>query len=173
MVEGGPPEKNKADCDVKEERIPNGCGSKDLELTAFERKDRGKTTGDLEKGVSEKADFESAIELTGYGKFHYLLLAVCGFVSTSEEMDVISMSFILPSAQCDLNLDTHAKGWLNSIIFIGMMAGAYVWGSVADSLGRRKVLIAISFMNALCIVASSFSQSYELFMLFRFLNGAA
>jgi len=111
--------------------------------------------------------------LTEYGKFHYFLLAVCGFVSTSEEMDVISMSFILPSAQCDLKLDTQAKGWLNSIIFIGMMAGAYAWGSVADALGRRKVLIAISFMNALCIVASSFSQTYELFMLFRFLNGAA
>ncbi|XP_066600572.1 synaptic vesicle glycoprotein 2B-like [Prorops nasuta] len=133
---------------------------------------KGKTL-DPEKGFYLKADFEKAIELTEYGKFHYFLLAVCGFVSTSEEMDVISMSFILPSAQCDLKLDTQAKGWLNSIIFIGMMAGAYVWGSVADALGRRKVLIAISFMNALCIVASSFSQSYELFMFFRFLNGAA
>lgn len=29
------------------------------------------------------------------------------------------MSFILPSAQCDLNLNTHTKGWLNCIIFIG------------------------------------------------------
>lgn len=152
---------------------------------------RGKTL-DPEKGSCDKADFEKAIELSGeldlrsknrdhltlrsfaeYGKFHYFLLAVCGFVSTSEEMDVISMSFILPSAQCDLKLNTQAKGWLNSIIFIGMMAGAYAWGSVADAVGRRKVLIAISFMNALCIVASSFSQSYELFMFFRFLNGAA
>jgi VNT family MFS transporter (synaptic vesicle glycoprotein 2) len=54
-----------------------------------------------------------------------------------------------------------------------MMAGAYAWGSVADSMGRKKVLIAISVMNAICIVASSFCQTYELFMLFRFLNGAA
>lgn len=38
---------------------------------------------------------------------HYYLLAICGLVSTSEEMDVISMSFILPSAQCDLDLDTQ------------------------------------------------------------------
>lgn len=94
-------------------------------------------------------------------------------VSTSEEMDVISMSFILPAAQCDLDLNTQTKGWLNSIIFIGMMAGAYCWGSAADSLGRKKVLIVISIMNALCIVASSFCQTYGLFMLFRFLNGAA
>lgn len=174
MVEGDPPSKNLQDCDVKDERVLNGCGSKDLELANYTTlKDLNKLPADVEKGSSEKADFEQAIELTGYGKFHYILLAVCGFVSTSEEMDVISMSFILPSAQCDLNLSTQSKGWLNSIIFIGMMAGAYAWGSVADSLGRKKVLIVISFMNALCIVASSFSQTYELFMVFRFLNGAA
>jgi VNT family MFS transporter (synaptic vesicle glycoprotein 2) len=59
------------------------------------------------------------LNISGYGKFHYFLLATCGFVSTSEEMDVISMSFILPSAECDLNLNTHTKGWLNCIIFIG------------------------------------------------------
>lgn len=83
------------------------------------------------------------------------------------------MSFILPSAQCDLDLNTQTKGWLNSIIFIGMMVGAYFWGSVSDAIGRKKVLIVISFMNACCIVASSFSQNFELFMVFRFLNGAA
>jgi MFS transporter, VNT family, synaptic vesicle glycoprotein 2 len=54
-----------------------------------------------------------------------------------------------------------------------MMVGAYAWGSVADSLGRKRVLIAISVINALAIVASSFSQNYELFMFFRFMNGAA
>lgn len=59
------------------------------------------------------------------------------------------------------------------IRFSGMMAGAYIWGSLADALGRRKVLIVISFMNALCIVLSTFAQSYGVFMFFRFLNGAA
>ncbi|CAG5099480.1 Similar to Sv2b: Synaptic vesicle glycoprotein 2B (Mus musculus) [Cotesia congregata] len=152
MVEGEPHSKPNNKCDVKDNRL-NGCGSKDLELAGIGSK--GKSL-DPEKGSYIKADFEKAIELTEYGKFHYFLLAVCGFVSTSEEMDVISMSFILPSAQCDLNLSTAAKGWLSSIIFIGMMAGAYAWGSVADALGRRKVLIVISFMNALCIVASKF-----------------
>ncbi|XP_045482408.1 synaptic vesicle glycoprotein 2B isoform X1 [Harmonia axyridis] len=177
MVEGDIGLKKKQDCDVKDQgRVPNGCGSKELELKKIVGGSL-KNLPDAEKGTVEKADFEEAIVLTGYGsfipRFHYLLLAVCGFVSTSEEMDVISMSFILPSAQCDLKLNTYTKGWLNSIIFIGMMAGAYVWGSVADSLGRKKVLIAISFMNGLCIVASSFTQTFEIFMIFRFLNGAA
>lgn len=164
MVEGDTSTNKNIVSDVKNNA--NFKGSNDL---------KSKTSIDPEKGVtiSDKADFESAIEHTGYGLFHYILLAVCGLVSTAEEMDVISMSFILPSAECDLDLTTQNKGWLNSIIFIGMMVGAYAWGSVADALGRKKVLIVISFMNALCIVASSFSQSYEMFMLFRFLNGAA
>ncbi|XP_063383439.1 synaptic vesicle glycoprotein 2B [Cydia fagiglandana] len=172
MVETDPGPKPH-DCDVKRNHQLNGPGSKTAELAVVPSL-KTPVKGDPEKGpVSEKADFEKAIELAGYGRFHYLLLAVCGLVSTSEEMDVISMSFILPSAQCDLDLTTQTKGWLNSIIFIGMMAGAYAWGSVADSLGRKRVLIAISVINALAIVASSFSQNYELFMLFRFINGAA
>jgi len=173
MVEGESPRNQKQDSDVKIEQLANGTGSKDLELGNFGPVKEISTKVLPDDKCSDKADFEKAIELTRYGKFHFLLLAVCGFVSTSEEMDVISMSFILPSAQCDLNLNTKTKGWLNSIIFIGMMAGGYLWGSVADSLGRKKVLIVSSFMNALCIVASSFCQTYEMFMLFRFLNGAA
>uniref|UniRef100_A0A1B6EF96 Major facilitator superfamily (MFS) profile domain-containing protein n=1 Tax=Clastoptera arizonana TaxID=38151 RepID=A0A1B6EF96_9HEMI len=173
MVEGSPVARKQIDGDVKHEHV-NGRSAKDIELGGSQQKEpKSKEKTDLELRCSGQADFERAIELTGYGKFHYFLLAVCGFVSTSEEMDVISMSFILPSAQCDLNLNTHTKGWLNCIIFIGMMAGAYFWGSVADTLGRKKVLIVISFMNAVCIVASSFSQTYSYFMLFRFLNGAA
>ena len=173
MVETDPGPKKPHNCDVKREHQLNGPGSKTAELGIVPSL-KTPVKLDPEKGPnSEKADFERAIELTGYGRFHYLLLAVCGLVSTSEEMDVISMSFILPSAQCDLNLTTQTKGWLNSIIFIGMMVGAYAWGSVADSLGRKRVLIAISFVNGLAIVCSSFSQNYELFMLFRFINGAA
>lgn len=141
--------------------------------TSVQPKNQPSHSKDPEKAFPLKADFETAIELTGYGKFHYILLAICGLVSMSEEMDVIAMSFLLPSAECDLNLDTQSKGWLNSIIFIGMMVGAYTWGSLADSLGRKKVLIVISIMNGLCIVASSFAQSYTPFMIFRFLNGVA
>uniref|UniRef100_A0A182PJC9 Major facilitator superfamily (MFS) profile domain-containing protein n=1 Tax=Anopheles epiroticus TaxID=199890 RepID=A0A182PJC9_9DIPT len=156
--------------------LGNGAADRAIVLSNKQHEAKGAYgASDPERGGAHsiKADFEQAIELTGYGRFHYILLAICGLVSTSEEMDVISMSFILPSAQCDLDLNTQSKGWLNSIIFIGMMFGAYIWGSVADSLGRKRVLIVISIMNAFCIVASSFSQTYEVFMVFRFLNGVA
>jgi VNT family MFS transporter (synaptic vesicle glycoprotein 2) len=79
---------------------------------------------DPEGGFYTKADFEQAIELAGYGKFHYVLLAICGLLSMAEESDIVSMAFIIPSSQCDLDLNTEAKGFLNSIIFVGMMVRA-------------------------------------------------
>lgn len=104
MVESEPPLKHKKDCDVKDERVPNGCGSKDLELANLSTiRDTDKNPLDVEKGgICDKADFERAIELTEYGKFHYLLLGICGFVSTAEEMDVISV--ILTICLCNVNV---------------------------------------------------------------------
>ncbi|XP_063700760.1 synaptic vesicle glycoprotein 2C [Culicoides brevitarsis] len=178
MVEGLPPQYNAKNSNVTKSEDDNytAAASHDsivIVTTTTVTDTPKKLPSDPEKAFPVKADFETAIELTQYGKFHYILLAICGLVSMSEEMDVISMSFILPSAECDLELDTQSKGWLNSIIFIGMMVGAYTWGSLADSMGRKKVLIVISLMNGLCIVASSFAQSYMPFMIFRFLNGVA
>ena len=41
------------------------------------------------------------------------------------------MSFVLPSA-CDLHLTSPQKGWLNGIVFMGMIIGGYLFGSIAD-----------------------------------------
>lgn len=76
-------------------------------------------------GSPRKSRATSVYVSTGYGRFHYLLLAVCGLVSTSEEMDVISMSFILPSAQCDLDLTTYTKV---SVLYVTVTLH-YVYGS--------------------------------------------
>ena len=38
---------------------------------------------------------------------------------------------MIPAA-CDLNMTSTEKGWLNAIIFVGMMIGGYVFGGAAD-----------------------------------------
>ena len=51
-----------------------------------------------------------------------------------------AVSFVLPSA-CDLNLTSSDKGWLNAIIFVGMMVGGYSFGGVADIKVCHKEVI--------------------------------
>ena len=116
-------------------------------------------------------DYDTALARTGYGRFHYLLMFVCGWANASDAVEILCISFLLPSAECDLELTPARKGWLSAILFVGMMIGGYVWGSLGDTLGRKTVLINAMVVNTVAGLLSSLSQDFYLFMLLRFLSG--
>ena len=124
-----------------------------------------------EERRTDVGDYETAISKAGYGKFHWILLMVCGWANASDAIEVICISFLLPSAQCDLKLTSGDKGWLSAILFVGMMIGGYVWGTLGDSMGRKKILINAMFVNAICGFASSLAQEKITFFILRFLSG--
>ncbi|TRY68645.1 hypothetical protein TCAL_07687 [Tigriopus californicus] len=117
------------------------------------------------------ADYEAAITASSYGKFHYWFLFVCGWANAADAVEVLCISFLLPSAQCDLRLTSVDKGWLTAILFIGMLVGGYIWGTLGDSFGRKRVLIAAMLVNAFCGFFSSLAQEKIVFFVFRFLSG--
>ena len=55
----------------------------------------------------------------GYGVFHYKLLALCGWALSSDAIEILCISFVLPSATCELDLSDSDKGWINSSVFLG------------------------------------------------------
>jgi len=127
---------------------------------------------DLASDDEDGHDYDSALELAGYGRFHYWLAFICGWANASDAVEILCISFLLPSAECDLELTPARKGWLSAILFVGMMIGGYIWGSLADSsMGRRVVLINAMIVNAAAGVISSFSQDFYFFLILRFLSG--
>jgi len=119
---------------------------------------------------STRADYETAIETTGYGKFHYLLLLVCGWANAADAVELLCISFILPSAECDLHLTSVMKGTLSAIVFLGMMVGGYIWGGLGDSLGRRGVLMVSMVFNSLFAMGSAFALDFPSFVTLRFIS---
>ena len=57
-----------------------------------------------DKSDKKRADYETAIAKTGFGRFHYWLLFVCGWANASDAIEILCISFVLPSATCDLSL---------------------------------------------------------------------
>ena len=96
---------------------------------------------------------------------------MCGWANASDAVEILAISFLLPSAECDLALTPERKGWLSAILFVGMMIGGYVWGSLGDTLGRKRVLVNAMLVNTAAGFLSSFSQDFYFFMLFRFISG--
>ena len=43
-------------------------------------------------------DYDSALDLAGYGRFHYWLAFICGWANASDAVEILCISFLLPSA---------------------------------------------------------------------------
>lgn len=69
--------------------------------------------------IKKGADFETAIAATGFGKFNILLLLITIPSAWSMVLEVTSMSYVIPVAECDLNLKLEDKGILNAVTFMG------------------------------------------------------
>ena len=64
-------------------------------------------------------EYVSVCLITGYGAFQYKLLALCGWALSSDAIEVMCISFVLPAAASDLDLTDAKRGWLNSGMFLG------------------------------------------------------
>jgi MFS transporter, VNT family, synaptic vesicle glycoprotein 2 len=114
---------------------------------------------------------ETALTLCGCGRFQFLMLLLCGAANAADAIEILSISFVLPRAEKDLNLSSQSKGWLTAMIFVGMMFGSWSWGGAADKYGRKLCLGAALAVNGLSALISAFMPTFATILLFRFLSG--
>ncbi|KAM3870136.1 synaptic vesicle glycoprotein 2C [Diretmus argenteus] len=115
--------------------------------------------------------YEEAVEQAGFGLFHGLLLVACGWANASDAVEILCVSFLLPTARCDLQLSSADMGLLTASIFLGMMVGGYLWGYLADQRGRRRILVVSLTVNGLFGGLASLAPWFWLFLLLRFVSG--
>uniref|UniRef100_U6CUL1 Synaptic vesicle glycoprotein 2B n=2 Tax=Neovison vison TaxID=452646 RepID=U6CUL1_NEOVI len=115
--------------------------------------------------------YENIIDECGHGRFQWILFFVLGLALMADGVEVFVVSFALPSAEKDMCLSSSKKGMLGLIVYLGMMAGAFVLGGLADKLGRKRVLSMSLALNASFASLSSFVQGYGAFLFCRLLSG--
>ncbi|XP_067091198.1 synaptic vesicle glycoprotein 2C isoform X1 [Osmerus mordax] len=123
------------------------------------------------ESAHRQLSYEEAIEEAGFGLFHGLLLVVCGWANASDAVEILCVSFLLPTARCDLSLSSSDMGLLTSSIFLGMMVGGYVWGYLADQRGRQRVLVISLTVNGVFGALASLAPWFWLFLILRFISG--
>ncbi|KAH8325428.1 hypothetical protein KR067_011423 [Drosophila pandora] len=127
--------------------------------------------GQKDANKSEAADFETAIDSAGFGMFNMLLLISAVPAAMGTVYETSTMSYILPSAECDLQLSLLDKGILNAITYAGMISSAVMWGYLADTKGRRNLLIVGFAADTFCVLGGALSQSVLQLMIFKYLGG--
>lgn len=92
-------------------------------------------------------------------------------ISLTLVNQLIGMTFIMASAQCDLNMSTNDKGLLASVTFFGVMVPAFMWGYLSDTFGRRRIMLISLGCSIVAAILSSLSPNFITFLVMRFWVG--
>ena len=118
-------------------------------------------------------EYEVALKYIGFGLFHVLLIACNGIALSSDAVEVLSISFVLPIIRDkdEFDIADWQNAMLSSIIFLGMLFGGYFWGSLSDLSGRRSTLLFSFTVNGLFGFCSALAPNFYVFLFFRFVSG--
>uniref|UniRef100_A0A087XTG0 Synaptic vesicle glycoprotein 2C n=1 Tax=Poecilia formosa TaxID=48698 RepID=A0A087XTG0_POEFO len=115
--------------------------------------------------------YELIMQECGHGRFQWQLFFVLGLALMSDGVEVFVVGFVLPSAETDMCIPNSGAGWLGSIVYLGMMFGAFFWGGLSDKVGRKQCLLISMSVNGFFAFLSSFVQGYSMFLLCRMVSG--
>lgn len=100
-----------------------------------------------------------------------MIFIVGGLGYLFDAWDVTLNGLLIPQVKAEWGLTAGQVGWVGTANLIGMAVGAFVWGAVADIIGRRRAFTLTLLMFSLFSVAGALSPGFVVFCLFRFLAG--
>ena len=114
---------------------------------------------------------EDGIRAAGVGRFQKRLFVIFGLVWAADAMQVLAIGFSAPSIAKSFGVTVPQALQTGTFFFFGMLIGAFVFGRLADRIGRRPVLFVAIILDAICGVASAFAPDLQWLLLARFLTG--
>lgn len=116
---------------------------------------------------------EEALTLCKFGKFHLRLLAATFCCAIAIMSVTTTTSYILPIAECDLDMNIMQKGLLNGMPFFGQISSSLLAGFLIDSFGRKIFLVGGNGIIFLGTLIEGSSQTYLMLVFTKLLEGVA
>ncbi|VAI35969.1 unnamed protein product [Triticum turgidum subsp. durum] len=124
----------------------------------------------MEDGVSTYTVDEALVSM-GFGKFQAFVLAYSGMAKISEAMEMMLLSFVGQSVHAEWGLSAQEESFITSVVFLGMLVGAYCWGLVSDNYGRRVGFNFTALVTGGAGLLSAFAPNYSSLIVLRFFVG--
>ncbi|KAL6521304.1 hypothetical protein OROGR_017873 [Orobanche gracilis] len=122
-------------------------------------------------GVDLFYTLDEALDMVGFGKFQALVLSYAGLGAMAEAMEVMILSFIGSSVKSEWGLSSGQQSLITTVVFAGMLIGAYLWGFICDNYGRRIGLLSVAVVTSIFAFLSAFSPNYVSLVIFRMVAG--
>nr|GEV43100.1 organic cation/carnitine transporter 7-like [Tanacetum cinerariifolium]GEV47658.1 organic cation/carnitine transporter 7-like [Tanacetum cinerariifolium] len=114
---------------------------------------------------------DEALSTIGFGKFQVGVLAYAGLGWITEAMGMMLLSFVGPAIQPEWGLSPSQESLISTVAFGGMLVGAYSWGVVSDSYGRKKGFLGSTIITGGAGLLSAFAPNYMSLLILRCIVG--
>jgi len=116
-------------------------------------------------------DVSDAIDRGRFGRFQWMVVALCGALLVVDGYDVFVAGTVLPTLIREWDLTKPQAGALQAWALFGMMFGALVLGPLADRIGRKKGIGLSFLLFTSATLLTGFANTPEQFKVFRFIAG--
>lgn len=113
-------------------------------------------------------------ELTGkskFNRFHGLILFWCVLILIIDGYDLAVVGAALPAIMDDMGVDATSAGIMAGSALFGTMLGAMFLGTLADRIGRPKMIAVCVVLFSVFTAASGLTSDPVSFSVTRFLSG--
>ena len=104
-------------------------------------------------------------------KFHGMLLFWGALLMLFDGFDLTIYGAVVPTIMEEWGISAVQAGMYGSYALFGMMFGALIFGTLADKLGRKKIILICVSIFSIFMLLAGLAPSPEMFGLFRFITG--
>ncbi|MEH7097931.1 MFS transporter [Neobacillus vireti] len=114
---------------------------------------------------------QQLIDQAKFNKYHLMILLWCSFLMIFDGFDLTVYGAVVPVLMKNWNISPIEAGVLGSYALFGMMFGAMIFGTIADKLGRKKVILICVCIFSVFMILTALTTSPGAFGLCRFITG--
>jgi MFS transporter, AAHS family, 4-hydroxybenzoate transporter len=124
-----------------------------------------------EEPTSTVIDVPEYIDRQPVGAFQIRLLLICAAVLFIDGFDTQAIGYVAPAVAQEWKLPRGALGPVFSAGLFGLMIGALVFGTLADRIGRKRIIVLSTAAFGVGTLLTILVQDAAWLMALRFLTG--
>lgn len=116
-------------------------------------------------------DVQEFINSRPLSRYQIAVLVLCFLVVAADGFDTAAVGYIAPALRAQWKVTPAQLAPLFGAGLFGLMAGAFIFGPLADKVGRKAVLIFATAAFGVASIASASATTIESLTVWRFVTG--
>lgn len=119
----------------------------------------------------KKIDINEVIDHAKFNRFHISVMLLCALLLIFDGYDLFIYGVVLPVLMDEWSLTPVQAGALGSYALFGMMFGAFIFGPLADRIGRKRGVVICFVLFSLATFLTGLASNTIQFGILRFIAG--